>query len=97
MWFCLQPERLNGRVAMWAFAQFALTELSTHTPVLEQFAEVGGGQPRQWGHLFQRPGLSLVNSAQCHALHAGGAIKTAGRAGLRRNVHQCPAEPASTL
>mmetsp|Transcript_35007 Transcript_35007/g.88647 ORF Transcript_35007/g.88647 Transcript_35007/m.88647 type:complete len:193 (-) Transcript_35007:554-1132(-) len=32
------PERVNGRVAMWAFASFAATELSSHTPVLEQFA-----------------------------------------------------------
>ncbi|GFH32226.1 low molecular mass early light-inducible protein HV90, chloroplastic, partial [Haematococcus lacustris] len=32
-------ERLNGRAAMWAFASFALTELKSHTPVLEQMGE----------------------------------------------------------
>ncbi len=43
---------MNGRVAMWAFAIFASTELSTHTPVLEQFGQVWrSGQARAGGRL----------------------------------------------
>eukprot|EP00199_Chlamydomonas_sp_CCMP681_P006390 CAMPEP_0119107140 /NCGR_PEP_ID=MMETSP1180-20130426/8395_1 /TAXON_ID=3052 ORGANISM="Chlamydomonas cf sp, Strain CCMP681" /NCGR_SAMPLE_ID=MMETSP1180 /ASSEMBLY_ACC=CAM_ASM_000741 /LENGTH=193 /DNA_ID=CAMNT_0007092583 /DNA_START=40 /DNA_END=621 /DNA_ORIENTATION=- len=33
------PERLNGRLAMWAFAAMALAEVQTHTPALEQIGE----------------------------------------------------------
>mmetsp|Transcript_6754 Transcript_6754/g.19429 ORF Transcript_6754/g.19429 Transcript_6754/m.19429 type:complete len:190 (-) Transcript_6754:5135-5704(-) len=30
------PERLNGRLAMWAFAAMMITEASTHVPFLQQ-------------------------------------------------------------
>ncbi|KAJ9517784.1 hypothetical protein QJQ45_004083 [Haematococcus lacustris] len=50
-------ERLNGRAAMWAFASFALTELKSHTPVLEQMGE--GDGPQQYISYFDS-GLELL-------------------------------------
>lgn len=36
---CFAMQRVNGRLAMWAFAAIALGEFSNHTPALEQFSE----------------------------------------------------------